>query len=95
MEWAYLGERGDTYRGMGYPNNFDGKYQIIPKDPLSVGPLTDYFYTIELGFYYSGDNEDIQKSQKQLTLVTNSSAVATSIVTNLQALTGLTATVIN
>ena len=26
MEWFYMGERGDQYRGMGYPDNFDTKY---------------------------------------------------------------------
>ena len=59
MEYFYLGERGDTFRGMGFPDNFEAKYLIDP---------TKEYEFIELAYYYAGDTEDVQKSKKHITL---------------------------
>ena len=62
LEWFAAGERGDIYRGMGYPNNFDF-------EPM-VNPAAAYgYHVIELTWAYQGDAEDIQKSPKELVIV--------------------------
>lgn len=61
LEYFCAGERGDMYRGIGFPNNFEFK-------PL-VNPAATYGYDIiNIAFYYSGDAEDIQRSTKELVL---------------------------
>lgn len=59
MEWFYQGERGDIYRGMGYPYNFEDKYMADP---------TATYNMVELGWFYAGENEAVQHSNKQITL---------------------------
>lgn len=62
LEWFCAGERGDVYRGMGYPNNFEF-------DP-TVNPATTYgYHLIDLTWGYKGDAEDIQVSPKELIIV--------------------------
>lgn len=61
LEWFAFGERGDIYRGINWPNNFEFT-------PL-VDPNAAYGYDIvELTWAYQGDAEDIQKSPKELVL---------------------------
>lgn len=61
LEYFAFGERGDIYRGAGWPNNFEFT-------PL-VNPNATYGYDIvELTWAYQGDCEDIQKSPKELVL---------------------------
>lgn len=59
-EYFFLGERGDVYRGTGFPNNFTPTYL--------VDETIEYCY-IDIVYYYVGDNEAVQKSQKSITLV--------------------------
>ena len=62
LEWFTFGERADVYRGMGYPNNFDFR-------PL-VNPNSENGYdAIEIHFAYQGSCEDIQKSEKDITII--------------------------
>ena len=62
MEYFYLGERTVQDRAWSYPHSFDMVY-------LSK-PLADKNYNFsELGFFYSGPAEDVQRSKKQLTFV--------------------------
>ena len=59
LEYFCMGERGDIYRGMGYPNNIDTTYLVNP----------DLKYnTIDIHYAYVGSNESVQKSEKTLTL---------------------------
>ena len=60
LEWFTYGERADYYRGMGYPNNFDFT-------PL-VDPSVAYD-ALEIHFAYQGSCEDIQKSEKDITII--------------------------
>lgn len=62
LEWFTFGERGDIYRGMGYPNNFDFKAMIDATDNTGYDVL-------EIHYAYQGTCEDIQKSEKEITLV--------------------------
>lgn len=59
MEWFYIGERADQFRGVGYPDNFETKYLANPSKAYDF---------IDIQFYYSGDAEDVQRSKKMLTL---------------------------
>ena len=75
LEWFCMGERGDVYRGMGYPNNFEFS-------PL-VNPAATYgYHVIELAYYYAGDAEDIQRSPKEIVIVSPAEGATTYTVIN-------------
>lgn len=60
LEYFCMGERGDVYRNMGWPNVIPTKYSVDPSKEYDV---------IEIHYTYIGANESIQKSEKDLTLV--------------------------
>lgn len=60
MEYFYMGERGDQYRGVGFPNVRTTKYFVDP---------TIAYNFIELDYFYQGGGLDVQKSQKHITIV--------------------------
>ena len=61
LEWFCMGERGDMYRDISWPNSFTFT-------PI-VNAAAQYGYDIiELAFYYDGDAEDVQKSPKEIVL---------------------------
>lgn len=62
LEYFCHGERGDQYRLVGWPNNIDTKYLVNPD-------LASGYDTLDIQYFYNGDNEDIQHSAKTLTLV--------------------------
>lgn len=62
LEWFCAGERGDVYRGMGYPNNFDF-------NPLVDSTNAYGYHILDIAYYYAGDAEDVQKSPKELIIV--------------------------
>ena len=62
LEWFTFGERADFYRGMGYPNNFDFR-------PMVLSGNADGYDALEIHFAYQGTCEDIQKSEKDITLI--------------------------
>lgn len=75
LEAFCWGERADIYRGMGYPNNFEFT-------PL-VNPAATYgYHVIELTWAYQGDAEDIQKSPKELVIVSPAEGDTTYTVIN-------------
>lgn len=75
LEWFAFGERADIYRGIGYPNNFEFT-------PL-VNPAATYgYHVIELTWAYQGDAEDIQKSPKELVIVSPAEGDTTYTVIN-------------
>lgn len=67
MEYFYMGERGDIYRKMGYPNVVDTEYMVDPSQQYDL---------IDIHYAYVGDNHAIQKSEKDLTLVMPAGTVA-------------------
>lgn len=60
MEYFYMGERADQYRGVGFPN--------VIKTTYLVDPTIEYNF-IELDYFYQGGGIDVHKSQKHITLV--------------------------
>ena len=89
LEYFCLGERGDVYRGMGYPHNIPTTYLV---------DSTKAYNLIDIHYYYSGSNESVQKSEKTITLAipkvgesdSASNALANSIITAINTATGLT-----
>lgn len=88
MEYFYMGERGDQYRNMGWPNIIKTTY---------LADSTIPYNTIDIHYAYQGPAEDIQKSQKDITLVipkvgaTNdvSNVLANSVITAINTATEL------
>lgn len=69
MEYFYLGERGDIYRNVGFPDNFDTTYLV---DKTAVYDI------IELAFYSTEEGTSPQASEKQLTILCKQSGTAAS-----------------
>lgn len=72
LEYFCMGERGDQYREKMWPNNINTQYMIDLTN--STG-----YYVIDITYAYSGDCEDVQKSKKTLTIVTDTEAKAKDI----------------
>lgn len=61
-EYFYMGERGDQYRMVNWPD-------YIPTTYL-VDPTLEYGYdTVAIHFAYVGDNHAVQKSEKDITFI--------------------------
>ena len=80
LEYFCLGERGDIYRNVGWPRVIPTKYIVDENKEYDV---------LDIHYYYEGDNENPQKSEKDLTIVAEAS-VMTAIVNKLQTVSGLT-----
>jgi hypothetical protein len=68
MEYFYIGERADQFRGVGYPDNFDTKY---------LADASKKYYLLDISYFYQGSGEDVQKSQKYITVAFPSDATYT------------------
>ena len=68
LEWFCAGEKGDQYRGVGYPNDIETEYMVDPEADYKL---------MDISYFYSGDNEDIQHSSKVITFAILSSATGT------------------
>lgn len=64
LEYFCMGERGDIYRGIGFPNNIVTTYLVDPTKKYSV---------LDIHYAYVGSNEAVQKSEKTITLVCDDS----------------------
>lgn len=60
LEYFCMGERGDIYRNVGFPNVIRTKYLVDPDINYNV---------IDIQYSYQGNAEDVQKSNKVITLV--------------------------
>lgn len=80
LEYFCMGERGDIYRGVGFPNIIPTKYLVDPSKS---------YYVFDVHYAFVGDNESPQKSERDLTIVSDSKTVLNSIVTAFNTATGL------
>jgi glucosamine 6-phosphate synthetase-like amidotransferase/phosphosugar isomerase protein len=64
-EYFYMGERGDQYRMVGWPDYVPTKYLV---DPAKT------YDTINLHFAYQGANHAVQLSEKDITILVPSEA---------------------
>lgn len=89
MEYFYMGERGDNYRMMGWPNYIPTAYLVDETKEYDV---------ISIHYFYIGDNHSCQKSEKDLTIVVprastdttaaNLGALATSVLSDINTAIG-------
>lgn len=83
LEYFCMGERGDIYRGIGFPHNIVTTYLVDP---------TKTYYTFDIHYAYVGNNESVQKSEKDITIVCSDKTEFNKIVTAFNTATGLTIT---
>lgn len=89
LEYFCMGERGDIYRGVGFPHNIPTIYLVDPTVKYNV---------IDIHYAYVDSNESVQKSEKTITLVVpkvgannqTSNKLANSIISAINTATGLT-----
>lgn len=84
LEYFCMGFRGDTYRNMGWPNVIHTTYLVDP---------TQKYDTLDITYYWSGPNEDVQKSQRTMTLVAvddGSHTAMDALITAINSASGLT-----
>lgn len=89
LEYFCMGERGDIYRGVGFPNNIPTTYLVDPTVKYNV---------IDIHYAYVGSNESVQKSEKTITLVVpkvgdnnqTSNKLTNDIISAINTATGLT-----
>ena len=86
LEYFCMGERGDMYRGVGFPNNIVTTYLVDP---------TKTYYTFDIHYAYVGNNESVQKSEKDITIVCSDKTEFNKIVTAFNTATGLTISTIS
>lgn len=81
LEYFCMGERGDQYRGIGWPNVIPTKYMVDP---------TKEYHTLDIHYAYVGANESVQKSEKDITIVCADLAEMNKIIGAFNTATGLT-----
>ena len=59
MEYFYMGERGDQYRNIKWPNTIKTNYLINEAVKYNI---------LDITYAYQGSGEDVQKSQKTITI---------------------------
>lgn len=80
LEYFCLGERADQYRNIGWPN-------AIPSKTL-VDPTKEY-HVLDLHYAYVGSNECVQKSEKDITIVSTDKETINSLVDAINTATGM------
>ena len=91
LEYFCMGERADMYRNIGWPHNIPTTYLTDPTVKYNV---------IDIHYAYVGSNENVQKSEKTITLVVPkvgannqaSNKLANDIITAINTATGLNIT---
>lgn len=80
LEYFCMGERGDIYRGAGWPNVITTTYLVDPSKE---------YYTLDIHYAYVGSNESVQKSEKDITIVSEDITIINSIISAVNTATGL------
>ena len=74
LEYFCMGERGDQYRNVGWPKSIQTKY---------FADETKTYFVLDIHYAFQGSCEDIQKSEKTLTLVADDKAKIETLITDL------------
>lgn len=77
LEYFCMGERGDQYRTMGWPNNLETKYLVDPDKEYNV---------LDIHYYFTDTGVNVQKSEKDITILADTSVSLTTLVEALKAL---------
>lgn len=83
LEYFCMGERGDQYRQIGWPNNIPTTYLVDP---------TKTYCVFDIHYAYVGSNESVQKSEKTITIVCADKAELNKVITAFNTATGLSVT---
>lgn len=65
LEWFCMGERGDQYKNYGWPNIIPTKYMVDANNAAG-------YDTLNIHYSYVGSNESVQKSEKDIIIVSDS-----------------------
>lgn len=77
LEYFCMGERGDQYRQAGWPHNLETKYLVDPEKEYNV---------LDIHYYFSDSGVNVQKSEKDITILFEKSVVLTELVNALKKL---------
>ena len=80
LEYFCMGERGDVYRGIGWPHNIPTTYLVDP---------TKTYHVFDVHYAYVGDNEAVQKSEKTITVVCSDETEFKNLITTFNSASGL------
>ncbi len=80
LEYFCMGERGDVYRGAGFPNDIHTTYLVDPSNA---------YHTFDIHYAYVGSNEAVQKSEKDITIVCADKEELNKVITAFNTATGL------
>lgn len=80
LEYFCMGERADQYRNIGWPNSIPTKYLVDPSKE---------YHVLDLHYAYVGSNECVQKSEKDITIVSTDKTVINGIVNAINTATGM------
>lgn len=72
LEWFTMGERGDQYKNYGWPN-------VIPVEYMVNANSTAGYGSLNIHYAYTGSNESVQKSEKDLFIVAEGDAVIAAL----------------
>lgn len=70
LEWFCMGERGDQYREIGYPNYIPTKYLVDPEKQYTV---------LDIHYHFIDSGVDSYHSEKELTIVSDDESVITTL----------------
>ena len=77
LEYFCMGERGDQYRQIGWPHNLETKYLVDPEKEYNV---------LDIHYYFSDSGVNVQKSEKDITILFEKSVSMTELVAALKKL---------
>ena len=77
LEYFCMGERGDQYRTIGWPHNLETKYIVDPEKEYNV---------LDIHYYFTDTGVNVQKSEKDITILADTSVSLTTLVAALKKL---------
>jgi hypothetical protein len=80
LEWFCMGERGDQYRMMGYPNYIPTTYLVDPSKTYNV---------LELHYAFTDEGVSSYRSEKDITIAAEDTAVLNGLIGAINAASGL------
>ena len=89
MEYFLMGERGDIYRGSGFPHTIQTTYLVDP---------TKQYDVVEFDFAFTDTGVNVQQSVKHITFVCETSAtndIADALIGDINSVSGLTIPVLS
>lgn len=80
LEYFCMGERGDMYRNINWPNSIPTTYLVDPTQTYNI---------FDIHYYYAGGNEGVQKSEKTISIVCSDKTAMNAVITAFNTATGL------